>query len=194
MDDDPLLLSFADALTCAFGASVALFLIFVVLVRFDPPSPVPTSGSQSSRSITTSLANDTPGSSSLVILAQSELPDISCATSSVFSIKVEDSDLENVRIWSSETEIWDGATRKGVHCRRVFEVPDGVTPNSQPTLVVNRANLELIEMRVHLGANAWPAWNKFSRVQIQPSDAISKPWILRVTGLPDMPVITPEDR
>lgn len=40
-DDNPVFLSFADALTCVLGASIALFLIFVTLVKVAPPTVDP---------------------------------------------------------------------------------------------------------------------------------------------------------
>lgn len=36
-EESPFFLSFADALTCVFGAAIALFLIFVTLVKVAPP-------------------------------------------------------------------------------------------------------------------------------------------------------------
>lgn len=188
-EEDPILLSLADALTCAFGASIALFLIFVVLVRFEPPAPIPTSGTANARSITVSLANESEGASSLVILAESELPGAtSCENSAVFGLALENTAEPTPRIWSSESRLHDGSTPKGVLCRLVFEIPGGVTPQRQPTVRLTDGNLEDIRFRVQVGANAWPSWSQFSREQIQSSD-FDLP-LLKVTGTGDKPVLT----
>ena len=187
-DEDPILLSLADALTCAFGASIALFLIFVVLVRFEPPAPIPTSGTANARSITVSLANESDGASSLVILAESELPDSSCSKSAVFGLTLENTAEPTARIWSSESRLHDGSIPKGVLCRRVFEIPGGVTPQRQPTVRLTNGNLENIRFRVQVGANAWPDWSMFWQEEIRSSD-FDLP-LLKITGTGDKPVLT----
>lgn len=188
MDDDPHLLSLADALTCAFGASIVLFLIFLVLVRFEPPAPIPSSGAQASNSITTSLANDQPGFSSLVILAKSELSVNDCDGSAIQSLEIRKTELDTTRIWSSEQTLWNGAVQTGVLCQKVFEIPNGVTPANQPEIWVDTGNSEIIQFRVHVGAIAWPSWGSF---HIESLEAFIPPQgirLLKVTGNADAPV------
>lgn len=193
MDEDPLLMSLADALTCAFGASIALFLVFVVLVRFDPPAPQPASGMQSARTLTASLAEDKPGASSLVILAQSTLDAVSCEESAVHSLKLTGTDEAAAIVWDSQETLWSGPVRDGVLCRRIFEIPAGVTPASIPGLKVMRGNTETITLRVHVGANAWPSWNTFHHEPLSPGLPPGGVDILRVTGDREEPVLTGED-
>lgn len=194
MDDDPLLMSLADALTCAFGASIALFLIFVVLVRFEPPSPLPNSGAIESRTLTASLAADTPGTSSLVIIARSRLDASSCARSVVGSLKIRGTDRNSVRSWAAEQPLWSGTDRDGVFCQRVFEVPAGVTQQSRPSVVATRGGDEVVQLRVHVGANAWPSWDGFYPARITPAVGPSGLELLTVTGDRDRPVRIPEER
>lgn len=193
MDDDPHLLSLADALTCAFGASIALFLIFVVLVRFEPPAPVPTSGTQAASSIVTSLANDKPGISSLIILASSRVSGTSCAGSAIEGLELKGTNSSTSRSWSSMEPVWDGVDQVGVLCRRVFEIPDGVSASSRPALWATRGNGERIDFRVHVGANAWPSWHLFHRKRLEGFVAPAGVKLLEVTGDPDEPVKTRED-
>ncbi|MFN7265191.1 MAG: hypothetical protein ACK5T5_09700 [Phenylobacterium sp.] len=194
MDDDPILMSLADALTCAFGASIALFLIFVVLVRFEPPSPLPTSGAIESQTLTASLAADTPGASSLVIIARSDLDASSCARSVVGSLKILGTDPSGVRIWDAEQPSWSGANRDGVLCQRVFEVPAGVTQQSRPSVVATRGGNEVVQMRVHVGANAWPSWDGFHPARMTPAVGPNGLELLTITGDRDRPVRVPEER
>jgi len=194
-EDDPLLMSLADALTCAFGASIALFLIFVVLVRFEPPSPLPTSGAIESRTLTASLAADTPGASSLVILARSHLPDAAdCTRSVVESLEIRGTDRAGVRTWSSEQPLWSGSHRAGVVCQRVFEVPAGVTQQSRPSVVATRGGHDVVQLRVHVGANVWPSWNGFHSVPMTPAVGQNERVLITVTGERDRPVRIPEMR
>ena len=194
MDDDPLLMSLADALTCAFGASIALFLIFVVLVRFEPPSPLPTSGAIESQTLTASLAEDAPGASSLVIIARSRLDAASCARSVVGSLEIRGTDLNGVRSWSAEQPVWSGADRDGVFCLRVFEVPAGVTQQSRPSVVATRGGNEVVRLRVHVGARAWPSWDGFHATRMTPAVGPDGRELLTVTGDRAQPVRIPEER
>lgn len=193
MDDDPLLMSLADALTCAFGASIALFLIFVVLVRFEPPSPLPTSGAIESRTLTASLAADTPGASSLVIIARSRLDASNCERSVVGSLEIRGTDSNGVRNWAAEQPLWSGADRDGVFCQRVFEVPAGVTQQSRPSLVATRGGNEVLQVRIHVGANAWPSWDGFYPARITPAVGPNGLEILTITGDRNRPVRIPEE-
>jgi|GEM_PF-2339230 len=193
MDDDPLLMSLADALTCAFGASIALFLIFVVLVRFEPPSPLPTSGAIESQTLTASLAEDMPGASSLVIIARSRLDAANCARSVVRSLEIRDTDdPAGVRSWDTEQPVWSGADRDAVVCQRVFEVPAGVTQQSKPSVVATRGGNEVVELRVHVGANAWPSWDGFHLAWMTPAVGPDGRELLTITGDRGRPVRIPE--
>lgn len=193
MDDDPILTSLADALTCAFGASIALFLIFVVLVRFEPPSPLPTSGAIASESLSNSLASDTPGVSSLVIVARSRLRDATtCAQSVVTSLRIDGTAPSGVRSWAAERPVWSGALRDGVVCTRVFEIPAGVGPDSRPSVVATWGGAEVVQVRVHVGANAWPSWDGFHPARVPPGARAGDVTLLTVTGERDRPVRVPE--
>ena len=193
-DEDPHLLSLADALTCAFGASIALFLIFVVLVRFEPPAPVPTSGTQAASSIVASLANEEPGVSSLVIVASSKLPTTNCNNSANETIDIQGTNRTTTRSWSSERTLWKGKDQIGVLCTKVFEIPEGITPNSQPALVATRGNNnESIAFRVHVGANVWPSWRGFHTEYLGAFVPPKGKKILQVTGETDAPVLTSKD-
>lgn len=193
-DDDPLLMSLVDALTCAFGASIALFLIFVVLVRFEPPSPLPTSGAIESQTLTASLAADTPCASSLVIIARSRLDVLSCARSVVKSLEIRGTDPAGVRSWAAEQPLWSGADRDGVFCQRVFEVPAGVTQKSRPSAVATRGGNEVVQLRVHVGANAWPSWDGFYPARMTPAVGSNGLELITITGDRDRPVRIPEER
>lgn len=194
MDDDPILMSLADALTCAFGASIAMFLIFVVLVRFEPPSPVPTSGAIASESLTNSLAADTPGASSLVIIARSRIPDATdCADSVVASLKIGGTDPSSVRTWAAAEPVRSGARFEEVVCTRVFEVPAGVAAGSRPSVLATRGGHEVVEVRVHVGANAWPSWDRPNPFQVPPGSGTGEVELLTVTGQRDRPVRIPGD-
>lgn len=193
-EDDPSLMSLADALTCAFGASIALFLIFVVLVRFEPPSPLPTSGAVESRTLTASLAEDMPGASSLVIIARSRVDANNCARSVVQSLVLDGTESDGYRSWLAEQPIWSGADRAGTFCQRVFEVPAGVTSVSQPSVVATRGAFEDVHLRVHVGARAWPSWDLFHTARLTPAVGTNGRELLTVTGARGRPVRVPEAR
>jgi hypothetical protein len=193
-EDDPSLMSLADALTCAFGASIALFLIFVVLVRFEPPSPMPTSGAIESRTLTASLAEDMPGASSLVIIARSRVDATNCATSVVQSLILRGTKPDGFRSWAAEQPIWSGADRAGTFCQRVFEVPAGVTQDSQPSVAATRGAYEDVHFRVHIGARAWPSWDGFHTAHMTPAVGSGELELLTVTGTRGRPVRVPEAR
>lgn len=147
-EDDPFLLSFADALTCVFGAAIALFMIFVVLVKLAPaevgPAPEP--------------GGDAAMGNALSILVEEGAVDL------ILMVRSEDCDgvghltLENAeRSWIARMTQPDG-----IHevCERLFEVP----PSGLAGPITLRANGILdapLELRLVAEGTIWPEHDPF---------------------------------
>ncbi len=154
-ENDPLQMSFSDALTCVFGAAIALFLIFVVLVKFAPATPYATTGLQAGSELSRAVQREAGGKSSVIIQAYSEARGNKCVstTSSARRLAVTSQD---------EWEIWDGVWQEHngdglkTTCVRLFTLAEGL--RAPVTLVANEGGLgDLLHIQVQVGAIVWPS-------------------------------------
>lgn len=143
-DDDTFLLSFADALTCVFGAAVALFMIFVVLVKLAPVDPGPAEEIADSSSVGAAVNMLVSQGGGDAIL-QVEGP--SC--SDVESLAVPDADQS----WVVRHEAPDGSDL----CARVFEIPANRIASASGAILQTDTILgDELKFRLIVGATVWP--------------------------------------
>jgi hypothetical protein len=141
--DDIFLMSFADALTCVFGAAIALFLIFVVLVKLDPVEPGKAD-----------IIEELPANSTDfdVFLSQG---------SGDVVIHIQAGSCEDIQqiVMESARNSWlvSNPARRGTgECARVFEVPsDNIKSGAK--ISTTRLIKTPLKFRIIAGATIWPA-------------------------------------
>ncbi|MTH95881.1 hypothetical protein [Roseibium sp. RKSG952] len=141
--DDIFLLSFADALTCVFGAAIALFLIFVVLVKLDPVEPGKAD-----------VIEELPANST-------DFDDFLSQGSGDVIVHIQASSCKDIQhiFMNAARNAWlvSNPTRQGTaECARIFEVPRG-NINSGTEISTTRIIKTPLKIRVIAGATIWPA-------------------------------------
>lgn len=144
-DDDILMMSLTDALTCVLAASVALFLIFVVFIKLVP-SAASSSGSSSMSRMRSAVAADlkTGDSTALVRITSSD-----CST--IDGLMVGDAADDSWVVRSSQTG--------GSYCARLARLREGLI---KPIYVIS-SSMPGAAMSMHLevGSEGWPQSSAF---------------------------------
>lgn len=140
-EDNTFLLSFADALTCVFGAAVALFMIFVVLVKLDPADP----------GLADEIEEQPARATRMDQLLQSGSGDVLLQVRSAHCADLQM--LEMVAARSTWEIRGTGASTPG--CTRLFEIPADMALNGA-VLVASGQILARLQMRLIAGATIWP--------------------------------------
>lgn len=141
LDDDTNLVSFTDALTCVFGASIALFLIFVIFIKLGP-SQNEAHAVSSSQLLNDAIAVDAlNGDSTTVIRVNTP----SCTSAEKLSIKpVRERDD-----WLMTVER-DGQK----HCSRIVRLEKGL--NEIIWLLTSDQSSGEYEIHLEIGSVGWP--------------------------------------
>lgn len=109
-DDEILMVSFTDALTCVLAASVALFLIFVVFVKLVP-TEAPSTQASAQSIMRKAVASDlNQGVSSAIVRIESD-----CAT------------IESISRIKDASEDWIVRNLDGGACARLFALSSGLS-------------------------------------------------------------------
>ena len=147
-EDNTFLLSFADALTCIFGAAVALFMIFVVLVKLDPAAPRLADEISEQPSRSTRMGQLLRTGSGDVLLQ-------------IISARCEDLDAIELRPAARNTWEIRSAAGQTPGCARLFEIPAGADL-AGTELVAHGQIRDRLELRLIAGATVWPPAASFS--------------------------------
>ena len=144
-DDDVLMMSLTDALTCVLAASIALFLIFVVFIKLVPSAASSTGNSSVSRMRDAVAADLRSGDSTALVRIASR----DCSA------------IEKLIIGDTPTDSWvirnDETTAP--YCARLFRLRDGLV---KPVYAV-ASSIPSAPMSIHLevGSEGWPQASVF---------------------------------
>lgn len=155
-EDDVFLVSFTDALTCVFGAAIALFLIFVVLVKLAPPVSATASGATPRLKMQAALESDSKTGQSTAVITVSAA---SCSETKGLTVRPS----TDIRVWDVERI---GTT--GSRCSRIFEVTGGL-PTTGLTIFAPQRPQRGIGVYIEVGAASFPSEGAL-RVSHTPSE------------------------
>ena len=139
-DDNPVFLSFADALTCVLGASIALFLIFVTLVKVAPPAI-------DERRVSLAQTDRFTGAMSGIGAAAVVLRVASADCTAVRALE-----LRSMR----HDSWWTEQPGRNEHsCERIFRIESGAT-SATGMLALTTRRTEPLYFVLVVGARRWP--------------------------------------
>lgn len=139
-DDEVLMVSFTDALTCVLAASVALFLIFVVLIKLIPLSSDSIRASAVSR-MRTAVAEDLKQGDSSALL---RLASTDCAA--IEALRLEPAPSRDYLVRSQ--------TPQGVTCARLFSLNEGLRDRLH--VLAKGTPAQPVTAFLEVGAAYWP--------------------------------------
>lgn len=143
--ENPFFLSFTDVLTCVLGGSVALFLIFVVMVKLAPAQQASTSATSPRDAVAMALAREPADARLPAVLQIVSLSSGDCGV--VRSIGVE---LPDVELWDFTTRTANGDHR----CGKLVVFKAGL-PVASTVVTADRAPGTALRISLSVGASTW---------------------------------------
>ena len=141
--EDPFFLSFTDVLTCVLGASVALFLIFVVTVKLAPAQDARSAGIGPRSGLAYAIEKEKSGGKTPAVLQ------LVSACSFVTGITGEGT--VTPELWEFET-VGKNLTRR---CGKLFLFPAGL-PTAPFAVKAQNLTDQPIIVSLTVGAKTWP--------------------------------------
>lgn len=139
-EDDVVMMSLTDALTCVLAASIALFLIFVVFVKLVPSASSSASGSAASRMNAAVNADLESGDSTALLRIQSSDCDF----------------VKTIGLHPPESEAWliTQVAGEARGCARLLHLKDGLR---QPIHAIGKSVPRgPVTIHLEVGSESWP--------------------------------------